>query len=379
MKIAYINGVCVQHDAISNAVRDEINWLQGVGHDVRLYAYSCEHSDVPFTRVEREADVAFDPHFQSCDLVVFHFGIFYPLFNLLLMVPLHSKRIVVFHNITPKELLPLSARELIERSFVQMANIVFADQVICDSETNRDVLHRAGIQVPTTVLPLAVHSKLQAPQRKPSFDDGLMRIAFLGRLVKSKGPADLLEAVSRVMDGDTSIRVKLDLVGNLTFSDESVVAEVRLRMQAMQRRLASRFEVNIHGNAQETEKQRILCDADVFVLPTYHEGFCVPVLEALGSGCCVVAYDNSNLPAISGGLTNLVPTGDVGSLASAISNTLALVGSSSWRSGGGYLRRLQAASAYVAKFNPDAVRQRYLSFISHQSRFQQTNRGYKNA
>src|SRR5262245_9350583 len=295
MKIAYINGICVQHDAISNAVRDEINWLRCVGHDVRLYAYSCEHSDLPFTQVEREADVAFDPHFQSCDLVVFHFGIFYPLFNLLLMVPLHSRRIVVFHNITPTQLLPPFAHELIDRSFVQMANIVFADQVICVSETNRDVLHQAGIQVPITVLPLAVHTELQAPQRKPSFDDGLMRVAFLGRLVKSKGPTDLLEAVSRVMDRDTSIRIKLDLVGNLNFSDESVVAEVRLRMQAMQRRLASRFEVNIHGNAPESEKQRILCDADVFVLPTYHEGFCVPILEALGSGCCVVTYDNSNL------------------------------------------------------------------------------------
>jgi len=369
MRIAYINGVCVQHDAISNAIRDEIEWSRAVGHDARLFAYSCNHPDLPFTRVEKEADVIFHPYFQSCDLVVFHFGVFYPLFNLIHLVPLRSKRIVVFHNITPKEFLPVSAHEVIDRSFRQMANIVFADQVICVSETNQRLLHNAGIDIPSTVLPIAFHVELQAPDRKPSFDDGLMRVAFLGRLVKSKGPADLLEAVCKVMEADTRVRLRLDMVGNLDFSDESVVTDVRLRMQAMRQRFGLRLEINIHGSAPELEKQRILAGADVFVLPTYHEGFCVPVLEALASGCCVVTYDNSNLPAISGGLTRLVPTGDVSALAATIADTLALVASSSWTSGGDYQRRLEASSAYVAKFRPDAIKQRYLSFIHNQGRF----------
>jgi glycosyltransferase involved in cell wall biosynthesis len=250
-----------------------------------------------------------------------------------------------------------------------MANIVFADQVICVSETNRRLLHNSGIDVPSTVLPIAFHVELQAPARKPSFDDGVLRIVFLGRLVKSKGAADLLEAVSRVMEADTHLRLRLDLAGNLHFSDEFIVTDVRRRMHAMRQRFPFRLEVNIHGNAPELEKQRILADADVFVLPTYHEGFCVPILEALASGCCVVTYDNSNLPAISGGQTSLVPTGDVSGLAATIADTLTLVASSSWTSGGGYQRRLDASLAYVSEFRPDAVKQRYLSFINNQGRF----------
>ena len=46
----------------------------------------------------------------------------------------------------------------------------------------------------------------------------------------------------------------------------------------------------------------------------------MPVLEALASGCKVISYDNSNLPAISGGLAQLVPTGDVAALAAAIAD-----------------------------------------------------------
>ena len=47
-------------------------------------------------------------------------------------------------------------------------------------------------------------------------------------------------------------------------------------------------------------------DAGVFVLPTRHEGFCVPIVEALAAGCKVIACDNSNTPAVTGGLASLV-------------------------------------------------------------------------
>jgi len=367
MRVAYVTGVCVNHDAISNAVRDEIGWTQQAGHTAHLLAYSCDHPDIPFSRVEGVTDVAFHPYFQSCDVAVFHFGVFYSLFNLLPIVPRRAKRIVVFHNITPKEFLPLTAHGIIERSFAQMANIMFADQVICDSETNLDVLHQAGIRRPSTVLPLAVHSDLRAPDRKPSFDDGVTRIAFLGRLVKSKGPVDLLAATYRVMGRSSGLRLQLDLMGNLKFSDEETVAEVQSRIEIMDRQFEGRIKIGVHGNAPDSIKKRVLSDADVLVLPTYHEGFCVPILEALGSGCCVVTYDNSNTPAICNGMGTLVPTGDLDELASAILETLTLVSSREWKIGG-YMERSAAASRYVAEFRPEAVKRRYLNFIESQYR-----------
>ncbi|OYV45323.1 MAG: hypothetical protein B7X10_05930 [Burkholderiales bacterium 21-58-4] len=91
MKISYINGICYRNDAISNSIRDEISWLSK-DNDVRLYAYDCNFEDLPYTKVRAERDVIFDPHFQSSDLVVFHFGIFYPLFNLLPVAPRTTRR-----------------------------------------------------------------------------------------------------------------------------------------------------------------------------------------------------------------------------------------------------------------------------------------------
>jgi glycosyltransferase involved in cell wall biosynthesis len=365
MKIAYLNSICQKYDAISNAIREEISWLRAAGHEVRLFAYACEFDDVPCTIVDNEAQVAFDPFFQSCDLAVFHFGVYYSLFNVLPAVPRRARRMVVFHNITPKHVLPAASHALIDRSFRQMANIAFADHVVCVSHTNLGVLRAAGIDVPATVLPLAVHTQLQAPPAKPSFDDRLVRIAFVGRLVQSKAPQDLLSAVERLLGSDRRLHLRVELVANLGFSDPAVVQAVRAQIAELERRFGARIEATLHGNAPEETKMRVLTEADLFVLPTHHEGFCVPILESLASGCRVVCYDNSNTPAVAGGLGTLVPTGDVAALTSAVGADLALVCSEGWRSGG-YQQAVRAAREHLSNFAVDTVRARFLNLIRQQ-------------
>lgn len=365
MKIAYLNSICQRYDAISNAIREEIGWLRAAGHEVRLFAYACEFDDVPCTIVDNEAQVVFDPYFQTCEMAVFHFGVFYPLFNVLPAVPRHARRLVVFHNITPKHVLPAASHALIDRSFVQMANIAFADHVVCVSHTNEAVLRGAGIEVPATVLPLAVHTQLQAPSAKPSFEDGTVRIAFVGRLVQSKAPLDLLAGVERLLDADRRLRLRVELVANLGFSDGGVVAAVRDALEGLERRFGARVEARLHGNATEEVKLRVLAEADLFVLPTHHEGFCVPILEALASGCRVVCYDNSNTPAVAGGLGTLVPTGDVDALTAAVAGDVAVVQGAAWRAAG-YSEAVRAAQAHLRGFAADTVRARFLALVRQQ-------------
>jgi glycosyltransferase involved in cell wall biosynthesis len=57
---------------------------------------------------------------------------------------------------------------------------------------------------------------------------------------------------------------------------------------------------------------------DALVVPSYHEGYCVPVVEAYGFGRFVIAYDAGNLPNIVAGLGLVVPTGDVDALEAAV-------------------------------------------------------------
>lgn len=366
MKISYLYGACQQHDAISDAIANEIRVLAAAGHDARLYAFRCDHADLPFEPVHELGHVALSRHFQGSDLVVSHFGIYHPLFDLLAVTPRHARRLAVFHNITPKAFVGREHHGLIDRSFAQLSNMQWADHVVCVSHTNLAVLRNAGIETPASVMPLCVASTLTPPKTKPSHADDVVRIVYVGRLVASKGPMEVLDGVQALLAADSRRKVQLDMIGNLHYSDPKLVAEVQQRMEAMHRRHATQAAFRLHGNASESLKQSILREADVFVLPTRHEGFCVPIIEALSTGCLVVTYDNSNTPAVCGSLGKLVPTGDVDALTSAMLDAAATVSSHAWREGdgaGSYLSYASACVEHTGQFSPQKRNPAFLRFV----------------
>jgi glycosyltransferase involved in cell wall biosynthesis len=362
MKISVVHGICVRNDAISNAIADNIGWLREAGHEVVLFAYACEHA-VPHRLVRDVTDILLDAHFQDSAVVIFHFGIFYPLFDLILLVPDSARRLVVFHNITPKRFVGPEQHATIDKSFAQMGNLMFADHVACDSASNLEVLRAARVDTPATVLPLAVHGQARPSAAKPGHADGIVRLLFIGRLVRSKGVADLLDAVARCLQADSGARIALDLVANLGFSDPDLVDQVRAAAGQWPRLYGARVSVRLHGDAPDQLKQRLLADADLFVLPTYHEGFCVPIVEALAAGCRVVCYDNSNTPAIAAGHARLVPTGDIAALAQAVGDELALAGSPAWRAGG-FARFAERAWGYAQSYAPARARHRLNALVA---------------
>jgi glycogen synthase len=366
MQISYVYGTCFINDAISSAIRDEIKWLTAdPSNNVRLYCYASNRADVPAYFVKTLSDVALDAHFQNSDLVVFHFGVTYGLFDLLCVAPKEAKVLVVFHNITPKEFLPPQASKFIEQSLQQMSNIAFANHVICDSQFNLDTLRNAGIVTPATVIPLAVHGASAAPARKPSFEDSIIRIAFIGRFVRSKGPTELLAAIIAVLRRNSGLRLRIELIGNISLSDSVVLDEIRNAAKEIKACFGERIFIRIVADARDLEKQAILRDADLFALPTYHEGFCVPILEALSNGCRVIAYENSNTAAISGGLASLVATGDREALSAAIEEAIHQVLSTNWKTDerDGYAGYAERAWRYSRRFRPEMAQERFLSFI----------------
>ena len=362
MKISYVNGICVKNDAISNAIRAEIGALRQQGYgDIRLYSMACDDPDMPFAPVTSPEEIANDRHFQESDLVVFHFGIHSPLFELLPRMK-DKRTLVVFHNVTPKDVVGVEAHATIDRSLAQMRYIGKADHVVCVSATNLNVLRDAGIDTPATIVPLAIPLAETAPANKPSFADGTLRLVFLGRFVRSKGPNDLLAALEALPAG----RVRLDLMGNKSFSDQALLAELEKQAASLVAASNGRLEIAFHYDAPEELKQRLLREADIFALPTYHEGFCVPAIEALAQGARIVTYDNSNMPAICNGFGKLVVTGDVAAYGRALAEVANEIGATAWAQGG-YAAYAQAARTYTGRFAPASIGERFVRLLEEQS------------
>ena len=137
-------------------------------------------------------------------------------------------------------------------------------------------------------------------------------LVFLGRIGQRKGAYDLLRAMACMVAAKVSSH--LYLCGD---------GEVELARQ-MARDLGIEQHVTIPGWVGASERKRLLHLARVFVLPSYHEGLPVSILEAMSAGVPVVSTPVGGIPdAISDGVEGLlVPPGSPDQLAAALMKIL---------------------------------------------------------
>lgn len=81
--------------------------------------------------------------------------------------------------------------------------------------------------------------------------------------------------------------------------------------------------VTFLGPVAERDLPALYAGADVFVFPSYYEGFGLPVLEAMACGAPVICSDRSSLPEVAGAAAVLVDPDDGEALAEAIAGVLA--------------------------------------------------------
>src|SRR5258705_310353 len=117
MRVSVVSGICVGNDAISESVRGSIAAIQsGFRADVRLFTYANEFSGIDTTIVRGVADILLDEFYLASDVILYHFGVYYELFNAILLGNGRGRQTVYYHNVTPKEFLPQSQHALVERS-----------------------------------------------------------------------------------------------------------------------------------------------------------------------------------------------------------------------------------------------------------------------
>jgi glycosyltransferase involved in cell wall biosynthesis len=322
LRVALYSGILVPHDAISTSLRLKLDLLgswraAGLPIETTAFVQYAEHDDPALVVGPTAAVVARHPAFRAADLHLFEFGIHYDLFDLVFLLPRRTRGLAVYHNVTPPELVGDDAtRASVLRSLRQKANLTLLDHVACDSEFNRLDLLAFGLAADRlSVLHLPADGSA-----RPLADRGRRRrgapveLLYVGRFVRAKGVLDLLAAIRELAATDRpSFRVSF--AGSQRFSDPEVV-------RAVQAAAASSPAVRFVGEADGPTLDRLLRDADVLVIPSYHEGYCLPVVEAYARGSQVTAYDAGNLPNVVGGLGLLVETGSVSGLAAALASQI---------------------------------------------------------
>src|SRR5437868_5760729 len=106
-RVAIVAPMIARHDAISMAAVDSLQILSSrAGWDVSLLT---NWSDVTTNSVQVVPGVAMllkCESFRSADAVLYHFGVYHPFFDALIVGNATARQIVRFHNVTPPEFVP---------------------------------------------------------------------------------------------------------------------------------------------------------------------------------------------------------------------------------------------------------------------------------
>src|ERR1700761_8764181 len=86
-KVALVNSILYRRDAVSNIAYAKLSAYSGAHaqYDVRAFVYDTDYTDANIQRVKSIAELLNDPYFRAADVVVWQFGMFYELFDALLV------------------------------------------------------------------------------------------------------------------------------------------------------------------------------------------------------------------------------------------------------------------------------------------------------
>ncbi len=116
-------------------------------------------------------------------------------------------------------------------------------------------------------------------------------LLFIGRLEKRKNILGIIKAFD-ILKEKYKIPHKLVLAGNFGYGEKEIKNKIE--------KSNYKKDIILLGFIGEEEKWQLLKNADVFLFPSFYEGFGLPILEAQSAGVPVIAGNNSSMPEIIG-------------------------------------------------------------------------------
>jgi glycosyltransferase involved in cell wall biosynthesis len=146
-------------------------------------------------------------------------------------------------------------------------------------------------------------------------------LLWVGTVEPRKNVATLLRAFAQLVESGDAAGHRLVLAGPSGWlSGDLIPASVLDRLGGPGPGPGSR--VRLLGQLAESDLRAVYAGATLLALPSRHEGFGLPVLEAMVQGTPVVCADIAALREVSGGAARLVPPDDVDGWAHALAGLI---------------------------------------------------------
>ena len=283
-------------DAVGDNARTIRDVLRRQGHDSEIYSLTIDDDLVGDIRPWS------DPAARDGDVTILHYALLSPMNDAFRRLP--GARVLHYHNVTPAHFFaPFDAGlarlcVLGRRDLATLAGHV--DLALGVSSYNREELDALGFS-PTGTLPIAVDTaRLTGAAPVPAIEsllqDGLVNILFVGRIAPNKKIEDhirLAEHYKRYVDSYYRFIFvgREDAVPRYGASVRALITEYRM--------LPDRFWFT--GRVPDQELAAYYRHAHAYVSLSEHEGFGVPLIEAMAMDVPVLAYAAAAVPETMGG------------------------------------------------------------------------------
>jgi L-malate glycosyltransferase len=285
-------------DAISGEALTIMRLLRESGIESDIYSV---HTHEKLTAIPKHISTFEEDTRNQDSAVLLHYSIASP-FNDIFSSLSNTKKILVYHNLTPVHwYASYNARvteDLIKGRDELPLLLQHADMVLADSRFNADEAKALG-STNTEVLPLVLdpHRWQEGPNPgilSALINHGGKNILHVGRLAPNKCIEDIIKGFY-FYHHKYQKNSKLWIVGSDT---DTEIYSFELRKLAQELRLKEVVEFT--GSVSDGELRAFYEGADAYICMSEHEGFCVPVIEALHYEIPIIAFSSSAIPETLG-------------------------------------------------------------------------------
>lgn len=223
-----------------------------------------------------------------------------------------GRRWMIYHNITPPFYFePGSIYDVVCRlGRTQLKRWVgLFDAALADSDYNSRELRFAGYRNVETLPLLITGDDLLSQARDDACDPctreawltkpDALRLLFVGRIAPNKCQHQLITLLP-ALQAAIAAPVELHLLGGIS------VPSYRTYLDELVRRHGLESSVFLPGKVTDPVRNACLREADLYLSLSEHEGFGIPLLEAMAAGCPVAAYASGAIGQTLGGAGRLL-------------------------------------------------------------------------
>lgn len=285
MRIVQLLPTLSYGDGVGNDTLAIDKIIKEMGYTTKIYAENID-SRISKNLVDKIEKM---PKLDKQDIIIYHLSTGSVLNDKL--KDYRGRKLIIYHNVTPPHFFKQYSRISYDlckkgREGIQKLSQV-AEYCWADSEYNKQELQENGYQCKIDVVPIVIPFEDYAKEADKAilkqYCDDWVNIVFVGRIVPNKKQEDIIKTFYYYKKY-INPKSRLFLVGS--YQGNEVYYE-RLRKYIEQLDLD---DIYITGHIKFNEILSYYRLADVFLCMSEHEGFCIPLLEAMYFQIPIVAY-----------------------------------------------------------------------------------------